>query len=174
MSISIKDDSLEEESETFKLNLKNPDSEEVLSQHEITILDDDSNQAPVVDAGPNIEQNSGASFVISSAVVSDPEGDTLTYLWEQISGTSVSIANSDTLELSVSIPQNFAAGDIEFKLTVTDEKGASASDSLVVKVINQPELPTPNEPEQTKSGGGFTYILALLLLLILNRRKHLL
>lgn len=61
----------------------------------------------------------------------DPEGGTLTYKWEQTAGTPAIIETPAAATTKIS---GLKTGENIFKLTVTDDKGSSASDEVRVTV----------------------------------------
>ncbi|NIV39503.1 MAG: DUF11 domain-containing protein, partial [Anaerolineae bacterium] len=66
---------------------------------------------------------------------SDPDGDALTYHWEQTGGTSVTLSGPDTANPSFTAPT--VAGTLTFELTVTDIFGATGADGTTVTITNQ-------------------------------------
>ena len=111
----------------------------------ILIRDDESNQAPVTTAGDDSEVNTRQN-VILAGMGSDPEEQPLNYLWQQISGTSVTINQADNSQASFTAPST--AGTLVFSLTITDDFGLFSSDNVNVTVIAS--LQTTG----TTSGGG--------------------
>ncbi len=74
-----------------------------------------------------------------NAFATDPEQGVLTYLWEQIGGTAVTLAGETTANLSFTAPAVLPAPEfLQFRLTVTD-------DSLGETVVYQKTViePTP-------------------------------
>lgn len=61
----------------------------------------------------------------------DPEGKPVTFKWEQTAGTPATIINPTMASTKVT---GLNQGDNVFKLTVTDDKGSSASDEVKVVV----------------------------------------
>ncbi|MCO7188898.1 MULTISPECIES: trypsin-like serine protease [unclassified Pseudoalteromonas] len=106
-----------------------------------------------VTSGENIELN---------AISVDPEGDTLTFSWEQLSGKSVSVSSSDT-KLSVSAPSVNQDEVLEFAVTVTDSLGASSTESIKVTV---------KQPEKDSGSVGSFALMLMSLVLFTRRRKH--
>ena len=68
----------------------------------ITIADDDRNNAPTVTLGENFQVNANQTVNLT-AQASDIDSDSMTYLWEQTSGTTVSLTNADTLSASFTL-----------------------------------------------------------------------
>ena len=89
------------------------------------------NQAPSVVAGADQLIAVGATTTIS-AVGSDPDGDSLTYLWEQIAGPTVALNNANTANASFTAP--LLPATLTFRVTVVDPENRSATDTITVVV----------------------------------------
>ena len=87
---------------------------------------------PVANAGPDqtIECNRGGTVTLDGSASHDPDGESITYAWKQLSGTTVSLTVSGATATFTAAPP----GVYEFQLTVTDTNGASASDNVVVTI----------------------------------------
>ena len=72
----------------------------------------------------------------------DRDGSIGSYAWEQVSGARVELGDAGAAEIEFTAPQH-AEGQTEllFRLTVTDNRGATATDEVTVSV-NPPEPPT--------------------------------
>lgn len=154
-------DSLSEATETLELVLQAVGETQLgqLNTMQLSILDDDSNQAPRVNAGPDMQVNTRAQVNLLEATASDDQGN-LTYAWQQTSGTSVQLT-SDGLITRFVAPSS--TGTITLQLTATDIFGVSSSDSVTIQV-NAPATSSP-----TNSGGGGTLGYWLLLTLLAYR-----
>jgi uncharacterized delta-60 repeat protein len=88
------------------------------------------NDAPAADAGTDqtVEGTiSGGGTVTLSGSGSDQDGDPLTYVWSD--GATV-------LGSAASLTVNLSYGSHELTLTVTDPSGSSASDTVIVTVVD--------------------------------------
>lgn len=95
------------------------------------------NQAPIVNAGSAQTITLPVNSVTLSATASDKDGTVAAYLWSQVSGlpaTLLTPANASTL---VSVTQ---AGIYTFKITATDNEGATATSNVMVTVNAQPAV----------------------------------
>lgn len=128
----------------------------------VIIRDDESNQAPIANAGDNSEVNTRQSVPLNGSG-SDPEDQPLSYQWQQVSGSNVTISNASNPQASFTAPG--VATTLEFSLTTTDDFGLTSTDNIVITVIAS-NVNTPTN----KSGGGSTYWLLLLSLLCLRLR----
>lgn len=94
------------------------------------------NQPPVADAGDDQRIKSKDETELDGSRSTDPEGTIVAYLWEQISGRSVEIDNPDEAVAIFEAPKirRGTTRTLEFRLTVTDDQGATNSDSVIVTV----------------------------------------
>ena len=102
-----------------------------------------SNQPPAVDAGPDQSVDAGV-MVFLSGTGSDPDGTIASYAWTQTGGTTVSLTGSDAATAVFVAPDVNIDETMTFRLTVTDDAGAQASDEVRVTVhpAMQPAEPT--------------------------------
>ncbi|HEX2848563.1 MAG TPA: T9SS type A sorting domain-containing protein [Chitinophagaceae bacterium] len=112
-----------------------------------------TNAPPVVNAGSDKAIVLPTSSVQLSGSASDPDGTIASYTWSKVSGpTSYSFSNA---AISNPVVSALVAGSYVFKLTVKDNKGATASDNVTVTVTS-PVTTTP--PPSTTDPGGAKYI----------------
>jgi hypothetical protein len=83
------------------------------------------NIPPVVEAGENIFFEGDTALVTSEAY--DPDGFIVSYLWEETTNNGGVIANPITPNLSLT---NLTGDFYTFKVTVTDNDGATATDNI--------------------------------------------
>ncbi|NML19343.1 T9SS type A sorting domain-containing protein [Pseudoflavitalea sp. G-6-1-2] len=112
------------------------------------------NKPPVANAGTDITLQLPANTAkLDGSLSTDPESKPLTYEWSYVNGpTPYSIANKNAAVTNVSA---LTDGTYQFKLTVTDEGGLSASD--IVQITVKP-LP-PNKLPIANAGADFTVFL---------------
>lgn len=116
----------------------------------VTVNPAATNQAPVANAGPDKSINLPTSSTTLPGSGTDADGTVTTYLWEKVSGPTATLANINTNTLSVS---GLTAGVYVFRLTVTDNTGATASDQVTLTVIDSNQAPVAN------AGGNVTVTL---------------
>ena len=154
ISVTIIDDTDEEASETFNLALSSVDNSRLGTHPTITftIADDDNNDAPVVSLPEDFEVNTGQNVTLT-AEASDANNDSMTYLWQQESGESVTLNDSDSLSATFVAPSS--AGALSFSFTATDFRGAQHTQTINLAVIAPAPQPAPLPvPQESSSGGG--------------------
>jgi poly(3-hydroxybutyrate) depolymerase len=89
------------------------------------------NIAPVANAGPDQALTLPNHSATLSGSASDADGTIAAHAWSQVSGPAATLSGASTATLSVS---GLAAGVSTFRLTVTDDDGATGSDEVSVTV----------------------------------------
>ena len=82
-------------------------------------------------------------LVLDGSASRDLESDSLAFYWEQLEGSSIELANTD----SGSTTFTARPGEYTFRLTVTDTYGASSSEQTTVAVMPEPNSPPTPEIE---------------------------
>ncbi|MBQ4813008.1 glycoside hydrolase [Pseudoalteromonas luteoviolacea] len=102
---------------------------------QIIVTDSKVNTPPVVNAGADQQVESAASkVVLDGSNTTDADGDTLTYSWVQVSGSTVTISASDSVKASFVAPSVNQAEQLVFRLSVSDNGVDTYSDTVVVTV----------------------------------------
>ena len=90
--------------------------------------------APMAYAGNDLDVNENASVTLRGAG-SDPDGGTVSFLWNQVEGSTVSLSNDKTAQPAFRAPDLNGGDDkLVFHLTVTDNEGDKDTDSVTVNV----------------------------------------
>ena len=92
------------------------------------------NQTPTSSAGPDQTTNYSQLVTLDGSGSSDPDGTIASYQWSQISGTNVTLSTLDQSTTTFTSPNE--EGDLLFKLVVTDNEAATATDTINVTVVN--------------------------------------
>lgn len=126
--------------EDIILTLTVTDNQGASASDSLTVHVRNVNIHPTVDAGADqTVQEGDAVALIGSA--HDPDGTITSYAWEQIGGPAVALTGANRDHATFTAPHVPAQTALRFRLTVTDNCGASASDEVVVTV--SPDLPPP-------------------------------
>lgn len=124
------------------------------------------NQKPSANAGAdqNVSEQTDVSIQGSGT---DSDGSIASYSWEQTSGPQVTLSSSNQQNIEFTAPVAKDVAELVFLLTVTDNDGATASDSVVVTVnpVDEQKVTlqgvATDEPianaEVTAEVGGRTY-----------------
>lgn len=108
-----------------------------------------TNTMPVAHAGADQRVAVGAMVVLDGSGSQDGDGDMLSYQWSGPSGIVLS-------DMAVARPTFTAsvAGTYRFSLVVSDVQGESASDEVVITVMQPNQVPVANAgPDQTVAVG---------------------
>jgi Zn-dependent metalloprotease len=89
------------------------------------------NAPPTANAGADQTVNTGTAVTLSGSGA-DVDGSIASYSWTQTAGTSVTLSGANTASASFTAPA--AADTLTFRLTVTDNDGATGQDDVVITV----------------------------------------
>ncbi|MFY1827745.1 myxosortase-dependent M36 family metallopeptidase [Myxococcus fulvus] len=105
----------------------------------VTVRVRNVNRAPTVNAGPDGSADERATVALSGTAT-DADNDALTYLWTQVSGTPVAIANYTTPTATFVAPEVTGDETLSFRLTVSDGK-TSVNDTVNVVIHHANRAP---------------------------------
>jgi C1A family cysteine protease len=112
------------------------------------------NQSPIANAGVDATVNEGDTTILDGSNSYDSDGIIASAQWEQISGTIVQLKSMDSsLRQYFTSPQVDGDEQLKFKLTIADDKGSLASDTIVVTVKN---TTVPNQSPIANAGSDIT------------------
>ena len=110
------------------------------------------NAPPVAEAGANQSVVKNSSLTLNGMGSTDPDDGIASYLWQQISGPTVTLINANTS--IASFTANVAVNSVlTFKLTVTDANGLTDTDTCTATVLAIPVY--------VKLSGGYYYSAAI-------------
>lgn len=102
-----------------------------------------TNTPPVSNAGLDITANEQVAVSLSGSGT-DSDGTIVAYNWSQISGTPVALSSVNTAATSFFSPTTTSTLFLVFRLTVTDNNGASAASDVKVTVAPVNAAPQAN------------------------------
>jgi hypothetical protein len=110
-----------------------------------------ANQPPVANAGSDITLTLPVnSTTLDGKASADADGSIASYLWTKLSGPAEgTIGSPAAAATSVS---NLIEGVYIFRLTVTDDKGATGQDDVMVTVNKKPADPNTNDSTNNNPG----------------------
>ncbi|MEN6609140.1 MAG: PKD domain-containing protein, partial [Bryobacteraceae bacterium] len=92
------------------------------------------NDAPIADAGVDQLGVGAGQIALDGSESYDPDGDPITYTWEQTGGPTVSITGGNTAQMSFT---GAAGSSYTFRLIVKDDQGGVGRDSVRVVVTEE-------------------------------------
>ncbi len=95
-----------------------------------------TNIAPTADAGADQTVTEQVLVTLNGAASSDSDGSIVSNNWNQVSGTGVTLSDAAVISPTFTTAISSAGENLVFELTVTDNSGATNSDSVTVSVIN--------------------------------------
>lgn len=101
-----------------------------------------ANRPPTIVAPSPLEANEGATVTLQTSAT-DPDGNSLTFTWTQLSGPAVTLDLLDPANPTFVAPQTSCAGDVlVFKVLVSDayDGNAQAEITVTVQNINNPPV----------------------------------
>jgi len=133
---------------TFKLTITDNQDFSHSDQVKVTV-----NGPPLAVAGEDQVVNTDASVTLDATASTDPGGAIDSYRWVQTAGSpAVALAGANSVKASFTAPEVASGGvDLFFRLTVTDDKGATAEDTVSVHV-NGPPVADAGPDQETNSG----------------------
>lgn len=117
----------------FKFELQSNSANEQLFLDYIVFADGTVNVPPIADAGVDRSVTPSASVTLDGSGSSDLDGSITSYVWTQLTGTSVTITGSDQVTATFTAPDT--EGNLSFELLVSDDGGASDRDTVNITVV---------------------------------------
>ena len=114
---------------------------------------------PVAEAGPDQTVDEGTAVALDGSASSDPNGDPLSYQWEQIGGPTVALSDPTAAQPGFVAPTVPSGGaTLTFRLTVSDGTHTSPADTvnITVKNVNQPPVADAGDDQAVQEGSPVT------------------
>ncbi|MCJ8271033.1 MAG: PKD domain-containing protein [Psychrosphaera sp.] len=123
---------------TLSFELTVTDNDGNTAKDSVEVVVNTTNSAPVANAGVDRNVAYGTEIQLNGSG-SDSDGSVFTYLWSQTGGTEVTLSDTTIANPTFTAPAPGEAS--QFKLQVTDERGAVDSDTVIVVVSVYPLNP---------------------------------
>lgn len=118
-----------------------------------------TNQKPEITLVESKTVNEGTKVFITASAI-DSDNDELTYLWTQLSGPSVVLADTGGLSLEFTAPEVTQDTELVFQLMVSDNE-VEVTKHVTVSVTDVEKLVVVEEKEG--SGGSLSWLLTIIL-----------
>jgi hypothetical protein len=115
------------------------------------------NDAPVADAGSDLIGVESGTITLDGSRSYDPDGDPITFEWEQVGGPAVSLSGAETAQASFTAEEGQT---YHFRLTVEDDRNGIGTDRVTVSTLDQRIRISrfTAEPTQVDRGGTVTLV----------------
>ena len=133
----------------FKLTVTDDDGQ---TSNDTTSVDVIEGTEPIAVAGQDQDVTKGDTVALDGSGSSDADGTIVSYLWEQASGTDVTLTDATSAKATFTAPTVDTKETLTFTLTVTDDDNLPSSDTISVSVSNATALPS------TGGGSGGCFI----------------
>jgi hypothetical protein len=156
----INDDGSSEDTEFFEVTLTNAAGAGIGGAPTASVEIADGrgqNVAPNAVAGGNQTVVGGTLVTLDGRQSNDPDGDSLSFQWEQTGGMQVSLSDPTSAVTQFTSPSVTSDAMLQFRLTVTDPSNLSDSAIAIVTVTRE------TSGSDGASGGGGTSLLFMLL-----------
>ncbi len=134
---------------TFELTATGVDGLRAADTVAVTVTG--TNLPPVANAGSdaNVLRTAGMMVTLSGVGSTDPDNGIASLFWEQESGTTVSLQDTDTIAPYFYIPYTVVAGEeMTFRLTVTDQGGLESTDTVTLRFYSDNIYPRAGVGEE--------------------------
>ncbi|MEX2258410.1 MAG: choice-of-anchor B family protein [Woeseia sp.] len=171
LEFDIENDGLAESAESFTVMFSNPSGATFTGNTTATVTiaaNAAANAAPVAGVSASQSVSANASVTLDGSQSSDPDGDTLIYQWNQLSGPAVQLSAPGAAVTSFNAPGVSSSTTLQFQLRVTDPGGLSDTAETSVTVT---AAATDNGGSGGGGGGSAGWLLLLVMLARLSHRS---
>ena len=102
---------------------------------QVTVTVNPVNDAPQANAGADQTVSGNAAVTLNGSGSGDPDGESVTYTWKQLSGPVVTLNGKKSASATFTAPAVTATTSLSFRLTVKDPSGTAGNDTITVTVL---------------------------------------
>lgn len=113
-----------------------------------------ANEPPTADAGDDAVADRRTRVTLDGSASADPDGDELSYAWEQVTGTPVRLDAAGTARPTFMAP--FQSPPMTFALRVSDGIADSEVDTVTIALVNRPPIAEAGSDQLVEPAGMFT------------------
>lgn len=150
--------------ETVTVQLVVSDGSSLSDPDTVDITIKNANNPPVADSGDDATIKAGATTALNGSGSFDPDGDAITYQWQQVGGPIITLSDAIAQNPSFSAPAT-AGTDLIFKLIVSDDlesssptSGSDSAEDDTVKVSVVANSPPVANAGQDQARGENTHV----------------
>ncbi|MEZ4524475.1 MAG: choice-of-anchor U domain-containing protein [Desulfobacterales bacterium] len=144
---------------TFELTVTDNAGQQAKDTVTVSVAADNGN-LPVANAGANQNVKKGDTVTLNGSGSYDPDGSIVTWQWKELSTAAVALSTPANVSTTFTAPSGGTAGKtLTFELTVTDNAGQQAKDTVTVYVGADSVIPGPGQGEESvpvTEGGTIT------------------
>jgi len=118
----------------LRFELRVSDGAETSAPANVGVTVTNVNRAPTASAGAPVAVEAGGDATLDGSRSVDPDGDTLTYAWTQISGPPVGMEKATDARVTFKAPPGVENATLWFSLVVSDGTTSSAPSTVAVAV----------------------------------------
>ena len=120
----------------------NCDEDILVMEGFLNTCDLSENQSPISNAGLDQTVSYSQVVTLDGSQSTDEDGQIVSFLWEQISGTSVVLNSADQITTTFTAPN--IEDNLFFSLSVTDDGFSTTKDTVIINIINTNANPVAN------------------------------
>ena len=120
----------------------NCDEDILVMEGFLNTCDLSENQPPISNAGLDQTVSYSQVVTLDGSQSTDEDGQIVSFLWEQISGTSVVLNSADQITTTFTAPN--IEDNLFFSLSVTDDGFSTTKDTVIINIINTNANPVAN------------------------------
>jgi len=140
----------------YIFSVTSSDGENTSSPDKVIVNVNSINHAPTANAGQDRDVSIDDKVVLDGSNSSDPDGDVMTYSWEQVSGPAVELHDANAARPWFDACEE---GTLTFQLTVSDQEVASIPDTVQIRVVNGNHAPVADAGSDLNATVGDTVVL---------------